>query len=101
MLAHADPFDFDAKYQRSYYAAYISDQNVLAARRACESEGKDVTNYDHAFQILLDQIGRTVLSPDRDVTNLINLRHKYIESLMTLGMTDANKYYSWKLKEQF
>lgn len=33
MLAHPDLFAFDAKYHRSCYAAYISKQNVSAAKR--------------------------------------------------------------------
>ena len=69
MLALSDHFAYDAKYHRSCYATYIGKRNVSAANRKLD-DSQQQTIEDPAFEEIVQQVKRTVVSSQKSVTTL-------------------------------
>ena len=94
MIAHPELFAFDEKYHRSCYAHFISERNIQAA----QSKQRDSieSTLDTDFQILVSDIQQTILSKQKTVATLSQIKANYEEKLLESG----RHVYSWKLKEK-
>ena len=99
MIAYPDLFAYDAKYHRLCLAHYISDLNIVAARRKSE-DSASITVYDEAFDKLTAHLNETVFSKQKTVTKLATLKEQFVSHLVDLGVEQAQAYTAWKLKER-
>lgn len=99
MLAYPDLFAYDAKYHRSCYSHYISERNITAAIRKTGEETV-ATLHDEAFDELKCHLEQTVFSNNKTVTTLVHLKDEYVGCLISRGITNAEQYKTWKLKER-
>lgn len=97
MLTHPDLFAFDGKYHRSRYAAYISKRNVSAAKRKSD-ESQPQSLEEPALNDIVLQIKRTVLSPQKNVTTLTQIKADYLQKLSQYKVDMV--VFTWKLKEK-
>ena len=97
MVAHTDLFAFDAKYHRSCYASFISKKNIESAQRKYQ-ESRRLSDSDLAFHEIIDEIECTLLSANKSVTTLAEIKCKYIEKIVSRGI--STEIHSWKLKNK-
>lgn len=101
MILYKDLFAYDAKYHRSCYGHYISERNVRY-----QVPGEDIiiesTLHDQAFQILSDEMKKTIFSELKTVATLSELNRRFIEILHSTGIPaeSADSYKARKLKQR-
>ena len=97
MLAYPDLFAMDAKYHRSCYSHYISENNIQAAKakmnRAPEHQADDP-----AFNHLCQEIESTILSTESTITTLSSLNEQLSNFSKELGRDDELLTRNLKLK---
>jgi len=99
MSAYPDLFAFDGKYHRSCLSHYISERNIIALQRkgVCVVD-QGCSPSDLAFKQIVQDIVNTVLSKQKTVTTLLQIRSTFASKLDEFQ--PGTDVYSWKLKEK-
>jgi hypothetical protein len=95
MLAYPDLFAMDAKYHRSCYSHYISENNIKAAKgRAALGKPED----EPAFNRLCKEIESTVLSTTPTITTLSSLHEQLSNISKEHGNSNRHSVRNLKVK---
>jgi hypothetical protein len=65
-------------------------------RKATECE--EDAPYDSAFKELVNELGETILSKNKSVTTLSQIKADFLAKLSKCGSEEGKTVYSWKLK---